>query len=208
MTTNSSSDTQGKARLLLADDDRLILATLGTGLRKAGYHVTGIGSGEEAVASLGQESFDLAILDIRMQGLSGIDAARSLRDQHDLYTLFLSAYSDEETVVSAVNEGAVGYVVKPVTVQQLVPAVEAALARVRDLRALRKAREQLEASLAGSRAISVAVGLLMERERLDHDTAFQILRSEARSQSRRLVGLAEEVIAATETMNRFDSARR
>ncbi len=201
------TDVPSKVRLLLADDDRLILATLGQGLRTAGYAVTAVGAAQEALAAAERAPFDLALLDIRMPGMSGIDAAQQLRERHDIDSLFLTAYGDEATVALAVKGGALGYLVKPVDLHQLVPAVEAALARARDLRALQSVRLQLEHALAGGRFVSVAIGLLMERQRLGHDAAFQLLRNDARKNSRRVEDLAQELVAAAETLNRLGEGK-
>ena len=102
---SAGMDVPPKVRLLLADDDRLILATLGQGLRAAGYAVTAVDSAQEALASAEQARFDLALLDIRMPGMSGIEAANQLRDRHGIDSLFLTAYGDEATVAQAVQGG-------------------------------------------------------------------------------------------------------
>ena len=102
--------------VLLVDDDRLIIGTLGNGLRQAGYAVAEAASGETALALAKHQIPDLAILDIRMPGISGIELARRLRDTNRVPTLFLSAYSDKKMVEEAIDEGGLGYVVKPVDV--------------------------------------------------------------------------------------------
>ena len=187
--------------ILLVDDDRLILGTLGNGLRQTGYTVTEAASGEAALAFAQHQIPDLAVLDIRMPGMSGIELARRLRDTYHVPTLFLSAYSDKKMVEEAINEGGLGYVVKPVDVPQLVPAIEAALARARDLQALGKAKDQLEEALKGGRDTATAIGILMERRGLRRQEAFESLRARARAQQRRLESLARDIVDAAETLN-------
>ncbi|HUM92364.1 MAG: response regulator [Candidatus Competibacter sp.] len=187
--------------VLLVDDDRLILGTLGNGLRQAGYAVAEAASGETALALAQHQIPDLAILDIRMPGISGIELARRLRDTHRVPTLFLSAYSDKKMVEEAIDEGGLGYVVKPVDVSQLVPAIEAALARARDLQALGKAKDRLEEALKGGRDTTTAIGILMERRGLRRQDAFELLRTHARAQRRRLELLARDIVDAAETLN-------
>ena len=187
--------------VLLVDDDRLILGTLGNGLRQAGYAVAEAASGETALALAQHQIPDLAILDIRMPGISGIELARRLRDTHRVPTLFLSAYSDKKMVEEAIDEGGLGYVVKPVDVLQLVPAIEAALARARDLQALGKAKDRLEEALKGGRDTTTAIGILMERRGLRRQDAFELLRTHARAQRRRLELLARDIVDAAETLN-------
>lgn len=190
--------------ILLVDDDRLILGTLGNGLRQAGYTVTEATSGEAALVFTQQQIPDLAVLDIRMPGMSGIELARRLRDTYHVPALFLSAYSDKKMVGEAIEEGGLGYVVKPVDVPQLVPAIEAALARARDLQALGKAKDQLEEALKGGRDTTTAIGILMERKGLRRQDAFELLRAHARAQRRRLESLARDIVDAVETLNAME----
>lgn len=187
--------------ILLVDDDRLILGTLGKGLRQAGYTVAEAASGKAALASAERERPDLAILDIRMPEISGIELAQRLRDAYHVPALFLSAYSDKEIVEEAVHEGGLGYVVKPMDIPQLVPAIEAALARSRDLQALGKTKKQLEETLKRGRDTATAVGILMERQGLRQQDAFELLRVCSRTQRRRLESLAHEIVEAVETLN-------
>ncbi len=124
-------------KILIADDDILILTTLSKGLRQAGYEVVAASSGEEAVR-LGCLEAPAAILDIRMPGIQGIEAAGLLREQAGVDSIFLSAYSDRDVVESATKEGALGYLVKPVDTHQLIPTIEAALERSADLQRLQE----------------------------------------------------------------------
>lgn len=188
-------------RLLFVEDDRLVMATLAKGLRTAGFEVETADSGEAALALVAERSFDLAVLDICMPGLSGIETARRLRIEHSVPALFLSAYGEPDLVEQATTEGGLGYVVKPVDIAQLVPAIEAALARARDLKALAEDRAQLERALAGSRQTSIAIGILMERRGLPEQAAFEALRSSARKNRRKLEDLCRELVEATERLN-------
>lgn len=188
-------------KVLLVDDDRLVLATLGSGLDQVGYAVQVCASAEEAKRIVAIEAPDIAVLDVRMPGTSGLDLAQVLRDAFGIPFIFLTAYSEAEVVMQAAQHGALGYVVKPVDIAQLVPAIEAALARAADLRKLREAGSQLQTALNESREVSMAVGLLMERRRLDRKQAFELLRTTARSQRRRIGEVAHEMIDAAELLN-------
>src|SRR3970282_1262376 len=123
--------------ILVVDDDRLVLAALTEGLRAAGYRVTSAASGEVALGVAGRDAPELALLDVRMPGMSGIELGRKLREQGNVPFLFLSAYGDQEIVKQAAEEGALGYLVKPLDIQQIVPSIEGALARGSDIRKLR-----------------------------------------------------------------------
>lgn len=116
-------------KIVLADDDRLILATLGSGLRSAGYEIFEAADGDEALRLCETEHPDLVILDVRMPGKTGIETAREIRIRTRVPCLFLSAYSGTDVMHAALDEGALGYLVKPVDLAQIVPAIEAALAR-------------------------------------------------------------------------------
>lgn len=189
-------------RLLLLDDDRLVLATLGEGLRQAGYRVTTASSVEEAEEALAGGSIDLAILDVRMPGLSGIDLAWRLHAaDNEVPFIFLTAYSDEELVEQATAAGAMGYVVKPADPDRLVPAIEAAFARAGDAKKLRDTGRQLQTALDAGRDVSLAVGITMERRRLGRQDAFELLRAHARTERRKLADLARELVLAVEKAN-------
>jgi response regulator NasT len=188
-------------KVLLVDDDRLVLATLGRGLEQAGYAVQTCASVEEARRVMALDSPDIAVLDIRMPGVTGLELASELSKDRCIPFIFLTAYSEAEIVRQAAENGALGYLVKPVDVSQLAPAIEAALARAADLRRLRTTEQQLQTALNENREISMAVGLLMERRRLNRQQAFEALRTTARSQRRKIAEVAEEVLAAAEMLN-------
>lgn len=195
------------SRILVVDDDRLILSTLGAGLRNAGYEVYQAASGEEALDCVENLAtpLDLAIVDISMPGISGIELAHRLADRFSIPSLFLSAYSDRSVVDEAVTGGGVGYLVKPVDVPQLIPAVEAALARARDINSLLKHKEHLERALRGGREINVCIGILMERRGLTERDAFEVIRSQARSQQIKVQEVARRLLASEEILNKAGS---
>jgi response regulator NasT len=190
-------------RLLLVDDDSLILALLARVLEQAGYEVIQTGSAEEALSIARQDDPDLALLDVTMPGMSGIDLARRLQAETAVPFMFLSAHGDIDTVKEAASFGAVGYLVKPVDTAQIVPAIEAALARADDIKRLRRTEANLTAALAAGRETSMAVGLLMARYQSDRNTAFEVLRDHARSQRRKINEIANELLCAEETLNAF-----
>src|SRR5262245_49691433 len=186
--------------ILVVDDDRLVLAALAEGLRGAGYRVTGVASGEEALTSAGRETPDIALLDVRMPGMSGIELGRRLREQYGVPFMYLSAYGDQEVVQQAVEEGALGYLVKPLDIQQIAPSIEAGLTRAGGIKGLRQSEVQLNKALAGSREISMAVGLLMMRDRINREQAFELLRSNARSRRQPIAEVAEQLLSSAEEL--------
>lgn len=183
------------ANLLLVEDDLLILRTLARGLREAGYAVEEAESAEDAMTICATTRPDLAVLDIRMRGLSGLELARWLAER-DIPCIFLSAYDDEAFVREAQQAGALGYLVKPLDVPRMIPTLETALARARDLAGLREGEEKLVSALQNSREISTAVGLLMERHGTSAEQAFEILRSHSRSQRMKVIDVARQLLQA------------
>lgn len=167
------------AHIMIVDDDRLVLAALSRGLKDAGYRVSSAANGDDACAIVDRDPPDLALLDMRMPGMNGIELGRRLRERVPF--LYLSAYGDADTVRDGVAQGALGYLVKPLDIAQILPAVQAALARAGEIRALHEKETQLAAALAANRETAMAVGLLMERNRLDRQQAFELLRSHARA---------------------------
>ena len=120
-----------KGKILVVDDDRLVLATVTHGLAKAGYDIIDADNGDDAILLARQHRPDLALLDIRMEGMSGFDVAAYLRESLQTPFMFLSAFADDATVAQVKALGAVAYLVKPLDISQIVPTVEAALGTVR-----------------------------------------------------------------------------
>lgn len=147
-------------KILIVDDDRLVLAAFERGLRHSGYEVSTAESGPQALQACAETPPDLVLLDIRMPEMSGLEVAQRLRRETDVPFVFLSAYDDIETLKQAAAHGALGYLVKPVGMPQVIAAIEAALARAEDLRQLRKTEADLGTALAGNREVSAAVGIL------------------------------------------------
>jgi two-component system, response regulator PdtaR len=191
---------QGPWHILVVDDDRLVLAALCEGLRSAGYRVTGTASPHDALGIAERDAPDLALLDVRMPGMDGIELGRKLREQRGVPFLYLSAYGDQKVVRQAVEEGALGYLVKPLDIQQIVPSIEAALTRAREIGKLRQSEEQLTTALAGNREISMAIGLLMMRDRMNREQAFDTLRGNARAQRRPIGEVAKELLSSAENL--------
>ena len=191
-------------KLLLVDDDRLVLSSIAEGLEEAGYAVLKAESGEQAAQVTAEHSPDMVVMDVRMPGMCGIEAARIIREQSGIPVLFLSAYDDEAIVKGAIAEGGLGYLIKPVRINQLLASIEAALARAADIKTLQAAEANLTVALKSDRNVGVAMGLVMERYRVTRVAAFEALRSRARSQRRKLGEVAAEIVDSAEALNELD----
>ncbi len=201
-----SQITMTQHKILVADDDIFTLTSITKGLNQAGYEAISAPDGETAVQLGLQDQPDLAILDIRMPGMSGIEAARKLRLHGQIDSLFLSAYSDRDVVELATQEGALGYLVKPINIQQLIPAIEAALKRSAELHTLQQKEVDLTDAINRNREISVAVGIYMERFSADEQSAFDALRNYARFEQMKLAVLARELVGNSKQRNKLFEA--
>jgi len=141
-----------KGKILVVDDDRLVLATLTHGLSQAGYEVIDADNGDDAILLARQHRPELALLDIRMEGKSGFDVAAYLREYCQIPFMFLSAFTDEATVNQVKKLGALTYLVKPLDIQQIVPAVEAAFANRAKAPSLLEYAEETAAAARASEA--------------------------------------------------------
>jgi AmiR/NasT family two-component response regulator len=183
-------------RILVAEDETIIRLDLVKTLEDAGFEVCAEArNGEEAVALASAERPDLALLDVKMPRLDGIEAARRILAERPVPIVMLTAYDQRELVSRAVEAGVFGYLVKPFRESDLLPAIEAARARHAELEALREETESLAEALASRKVVEQAKGLLMERERLSEQEAFARLRRASQSANRPMRVVAEAVIA-------------
>lgn len=151
--------------------------------------------GEEAVALAREHDPDLAIMDVKMPNLDGIDAARRILEERPIPIVMLTAYGQDELVARAVEAGVFGYLVKPFRESDLLPAIRTARARHEELAALREEAESLADALAARKTIERAKGLLMEKEGLSEADAFARLRRASQVSGRPLKVVAETVVA-------------
>ncbi|MEN3343290.1 MAG: two-component system, response regulator PdtaR [Actinomycetota bacterium] len=183
-------------RILVAEDETIIRLDLRDLLQRAGFEVCAEArDGEEAVSLARSERPDLAIMDVKMPRLDGIEAARRILDERPIPIVMLTAYGQEELVSRAVEAGVFGYLVKPFREQDLLPAIQAARARHEELQALREEAESLAEALTARKVIERAKGLLMEKERLSEQEAFARLRKASQVSGRPLKVIAEAVVA-------------
>ena len=183
-------------RILVAEDETIIRLDLCELLRRAGFEVVAEArDGEEAVALARSEQPDLAVLDVKMPRLDGIEAARRILDERPIPIVMLTAYDQQELVARAIEAGVFGYLVKPFREQDLLPAIRTARARHEELAALREEAESLAEALVARKAIERAKGLLMEKEGLTEQEAFARLRKASQSSGRPLKVIAEAVVA-------------
>ena len=186
-------------RILVAEDETIIRLDLKDLLERAGHEVVAEArDGEEAVELAREHEPELAVMDVRMPRLDGIEAARRILDERPIPIVMLTAYGQDELVSRAVEAGVFGYLVKPFREQDLVPAIATARARHEELAAVREEVETLAEALAARKAIERAKGLLMTKESLSEQDAFARLRRASQVSGRPLRVIAEAVIATFE----------
>ena len=201
-----------KGKILVVDDDRLVLAMVTHGLSQAGYEVIDADNGDDAILLARQHRPDIALLDIRMEGKTGFDVAEYLREVGHTPFVFLSAFSDDQTLAKVKALGALAYLVKPLEVGQIVPTIDAAFSRAQQMRAAEEARDlaQTGSSQAGhgpqddaaiaAAVVPLAVGALMHRFSLDRAGALARLRRLATAEGRTLQAQAERLVQAVEEL--------
>src|SRR6478672_12047092 len=183
-------------RILVAEDETIIRLDLRDLLERAGFEVVAEAHhGEEAVELARSAEPDLALLDVKMPRLDGIEAARRILDERAIPIVMVTAYGEEELVARAVEAGVFGYLVKPFRESDLLPAIATARARHEELQALREEADSLAEALAARKAIERAKGLLMEKEGLSEQDAFARLRKASQLSGRPLKVVAEAVVA-------------
>jgi AmiR/NasT family two-component response regulator len=183
-------------RILIAEDETIIRLDLKEILERAGFVVCAQAQdGEEAVELARAEKPDLAVLDVKMPRLDGIDAARRILAERPIPIVMLTAYGQDELVGRAVEAGVFGYLVKPFRESDLLPAIQAAKARHAELEALREEAESLSEALSTRKVVERAKGLLMEREGLSEQDAFTRLQRVSQTSGRPMKVVAEALIA-------------
>lgn len=184
-----------KGKILVVDDDRLVLATVAHGLAQAGYEVIDADNGDDAILLTRRHQPDLALLDIRMHGKSGFDVAEYLRDHARVPFMFLSAFNDDDTRAKVEALGAVAYLVKPLEVAQIVPAVDEAMARARRTPAPAPA-----AAPGAGEMVTLATGILMHSFSLSRTGALRRLEAQAAEKGLTLAEQAARLVAAVEEL--------
>jgi len=187
--------------ILLVEDDRATLKALSISLKQSGFEPFEARNAEEARAFIEHQTIDLAVLDTKIGTVSGLELAKWLNENTSIPFIFLSGYSDDQTVSTALEHGSLGYLVKPVDLNQLKPTIESAITRGREITNLRETELKLSSALESSRDISIAIGIIMERNRLSQKHAFDRLRSSARNQQTKIEKVAKQIIQLGDAMN-------
>ena len=190
---------QPRARILIAEDEAIIRLDLREMLEEEGYEVVGeAGDGETAVRLAEKLRPDLSILDIKMPGMDGLTAAAAINEGEFSAVLILTAFSQRDFVEKATKTGAMAYLVKPFDKHDLMPAVELAMARWAEVRALAGESKDLSERLESRKLVERAKGIIMKQHGLSEEESFRFIQKIAMEQRATMASVAEKLLAKIE----------
>ena len=181
-------------RILLAEDESIIRMGLRRILEDAGHRVVAAPDGRTAVKLARQTGPDLAILDIKMPGLDGLEVARQIYARRPLPIVVLTAYGDRELVEQAAELPILAYLIKPVDEQELLATLEVVTARFAEQQHLIRQANDLEERLESRKVVERAKGVLMQRESLGEKEAYLRIQRQARQERRTMRQVAEAIL--------------
>ena len=182
-------------RVVIAEDEAIIRMDLRETLQEEGYDVVGETGRGDAVVDLVRETRpDLAILDIKMPGADGLEAARVINAERLCGVLMLTAFSQREVVEEARDAGALAFLVKPFQKSDLIPAIEVAMGRFRELTSLSGEIDALGDQLEARKVIDRAKGLLIDEVGLSESDAFSFIQKTAMSERTRMRDVADRIL--------------
>ena len=182
-------------RVVIAEDEAIIRMDLRETLEEEGYEVIGeTGRGDQAIELVRGLQPDLAILDIKMPGMDGLEAARIINGEKICGVLMLTAFSRREVVEQARDAGALAFLVKPFQKSDLIPAIEVAMGRFRELRSLTGEIDALGEQLESRKVIDRAKGLLMDELAMSETDAFGFIQRTAMSERTRMRDVADRIL--------------
>jgi two-component system, response regulator PdtaR len=185
-------------RVVIAEDEAIIRLDLRETLEEEGYEVIGeTGRGDDAVEMVRKLRPDLAILDVKMPGMDGLEAARLINEDRICGVLILTAFSQREFIEKARDVGALAYLVKPYQKSDLIPAIELAVGRHREMVAMASDITILEEQLATRKIVDKAKGLLIDKHHMKEAEAFAFIQRTAMSERTRMRDVAERIIEGT-----------
>jgi response regulator NasT len=182
-------------RVVIAEDEAIIRMDLRETLQEEGYNVVGeTGRGDTVVELIRETRPDLAILDIKMPGADGLEVARVINAERMCGVLMLTAFSQREVVEEARDAGALAFLVKPFQKSDLIPAIEVAMGRFRELTSLSGEVDALGDQLESRKVIDRAKGVLIDDAGLSEGEAFAFIQKTAMSERIKMRDVADRIL--------------
>jgi response regulator NasT len=183
-------------RIVIAEDEAIIRLDLRETLEEEGYEVVGdCGRGDEAVALVKEKNPDVAILDIKMPVMTGLEAAKLIAATRICPVVMLTAFSQREIIEQARDAGALAYLVKPFQKSDLVPAIELAIARFAEMQALTGEVAALGAQLEIRKLVDRAKGILLDKYAMNENDAFTYIQKLAMSERVKMGEISQRIIS-------------
>ncbi len=184
-------------RVLIADDESLRVMSLKGQLESIGHKVVAeAANGKEAVNLAHELKPDLAILDIKMPEMDGIEAAQTITQERPIPIILLTAFSEKELAERAANANVAAYLMKPVSEQDLLPAIALAVSRFKEFQALHHEVDDLRGALETRKLVERAKGILMRRLNLTEEEAFRRMQRRSQNENKKLGEIADAIITA------------
>lgn len=206
MTGTNAEPAATSHRVLIAEDEALIRLDLAEMLREEGYQVVGeAGDGQEAVELAEQLRPDLVIMDVKMPRRDGLDAASEIAAKRIAPIVMLTAFSQRDLVERARDAGAMAYLVKPFSINDLIPAIELAVSRFGELSALEREVSTLSERLETRKLIERAKGLLQASQNMTEPEAFTWIQRAAMDQRTTMKRVAEVILESLDASEKPES---
>ena len=184
-----------RTKILIAEDEAIIRLDLKESLEAEGYEVVGeTGRGDEVIGLVRSLEPDLVILDIKMPGMTGIQAADIITEEGLAAVILLTAFSQQELVQQASNAGVLAYLVKPFQRSDLVPSIELALGRYKEITLLKEEKTLLENNLESRKVIDRAKGMLTDKYGLKESDAYRYIQKKAMTERTTMKDIAETIL--------------
>ena len=182
-------------RVVIAEDEAIIRLDLKEILQEEGYEVVGeTGRGDEAVELVKTTQPDLVILDIKMPGMDGLTVAREITGERRAAVLILTAFSQRNLIEEARDAGVLAYLVKPFQTGELVPAIEVAMGRFQEMKALENENRNLEEQLETRKVVDGAKGMLMDGHGMSENDAFSFIQRTAMRERQTMKATAQRIL--------------
>ena len=194
--------------VVIAEDEEIIRLDLKESLEAEGYEVIGeTGRGDEVIDLVRKLEPDLVILDIKMPGMNGLDAAKVISEEGLAAVILLTAFSQQDLIKEAGNAGVLAYLVKPFQRSDLVPSIELALSRFKEISGLKEEAQMLRESLETRKLIDRAKGLLVDNYGLKESDAYRYLQKKAMGDRTTMRAIAEGILEDTSNFD-MDSSKK